>query len=387
MKRKIIISIALFILITSPLVVGPVRAQPEISSKSAILIDASTGEVLFEKNPDAILPPASITKVMTLILAGEALENGAIKLDEITIVSQNAKRIGGSQVYLEVGEKISVEDLIKSVAIFSANDAAVALAEYISGSEAKFVDLMNKRAKEIGMDNTTFKNPTGLSADGHVSTARDIALMSMEILKHPKVYQYLTIWEDWLRKDDLRRKFWLTNRNRLLKLYPDADGIKTGFTNDSLHCLTATAKRGDFRVISVVLGANSSDIRYQESAKLLDYGFNNFSSKELIKKGQVILENQWVSKGSAERVNIVAGSGISLLFRKGEDYEPQIEIKINDLAAPLSVEVPVGEIVLKHNGEIVGSSKLYPSENVAKGTIRNSFRRVINRWTALFYKK
>jgi D-alanyl-D-alanine carboxypeptidase (penicillin-binding protein 5/6) len=387
MKRKIIISIALFILITSSLIVSPVKAQPEISSKSAILIDASTGEVLFEKNPDAILPPASITKVMTLILAGEALEDGNIKIDEITTVSQNAKRIGGSQVYLEVGEKISVADLIKSVAIYSANDAAVALAEHISGTEAKFVDLMNKRAKEIGMDNTTFKNPTGLSVDGHVSTARDIALMSMEILKYPKVYQYLTIWEDWLRKDDLRRKFWLTNRNRLLKLYPDADGIKTGFTSDALHCLTATAKRGDFRVISVVLGANSSDIRYQESARLLDYGFNNFSSKELIKKGQIILENQWVSKGSVERVNIVAGGGISLLFRKGEDYEPQIEIKVNDLAAPLSVEVPVGEIVLKHNGERVGSSKLYPSENVAKGTIRNSFRRVINRWTALFYKK
>jgi D-alanyl-D-alanine carboxypeptidase (penicillin-binding protein 5/6) len=250
------------------------ESNAEVKAKSAVLMDVNTGTVLLQQNKDERLAPASVTKIMTLLLVFEALDSEKIKLTDMVTVSENAASMGGSQIFLEVGESMSVDDMIKSVVVASANDAAVALAEFVGGSESAFVKMMNDRAAELGMTNTNFENATGLDDDtkNHLTTAYDIALMSRELLKHDKITEYTTIWMDTVRNGE----FGLSNTNRLVRFYKGITGLKTGSTDKAGFCISASAKRDNLHLIAVIMGSESSSIRNAEAAKLLDYGFANY---------------------------------------------------------------------------------------------------------------
>ena len=252
------------------------------NAKSAILIEASTGEVLFEKNADEKLVPASMTKMMSMLLILEAIENGVLKWDQVITVSENASSMGGSQILLETGEKMTVKDLFKGVAIASGNDAVVALAEASYGSERVFVSHMNKRAKELGLKNTNFKNPHGLDTADHYSSARDMSLIAKALSKHEKVFEFTSVYEDYLRQNT-DRKFWLVNTNKLVRFYDGVDGLKTGFTDGAGYCITATAKKDGMRIIAVVMGEATSKIRNKEISEMLDYSFAQYKIEDLLK--------------------------------------------------------------------------------------------------------
>ena len=326
-------------------------AQPfNINAKSAVLIDWSTGEVLYEKNIHEQLPPASVTKIMTMLLAMEALDSGKITLADKVVVSERASRMGGTQLYIEPGEIKTVEELMKGIAIRSANDACVAMAEFISGSEEIFVQKMNERAKELGMVNTNFVNTNGLPTDGHVTTAYDIALMSRELLKHKDVTVWLTTWMDsvdvGVKKQSTQQ---LVNTNKLLRTYQGINGIKTGFTQEAMHCLSASATRGNNTFISVVLGAPSSDLRFSEAAKLLDYGFANFNTVEILTKKAGIADVP-VQKAKVQTIKGVPAEDVYVLVKKGQEESIEKEIIINKVSAPLKKGDVIGEVIVKQEG-------------------------------------
>ena len=280
MLRKAFVSITLCaVLLLSPFVGLKVNAlsADSISAPSAVLMESSTGKVLFEKNPHEQRPCASVTKIMTLLLVFEAVDSGKLSLDDGITASEHAAGMGGSDIWLEKGETMSADDMIKATVVVSANDAAVALAEHISGSEDAFVEKMNSRAKELGMNDTVFKNCNGLDEEGHITSAYDVALMSRELTKHEKIFDYTSIWLDNLRGG----KTQIVNTNKLLKTYNGITGLKTGTTNDAGCCMSATATRGDVSLISVVLGCKTGKERFADAAALLDYGFANVSVKEL----------------------------------------------------------------------------------------------------------
>ena len=247
---------------------------------SAIMIEASTGEILFQKNPNEKLAPASMTKMMSLLIIFEEIDKGNIKWDEMITASEHASSMGGSQIFLKVGEKMSVLDMIKGITIASGNDATVAMAERVSGTEESFVKRMNERAKELGLKNTNFVNSTGLDADNHYSSAYDMALIAKELVKHEKVLEFSSTYEDYLRKGTAN-PFWLVNTNRLVKFYPEIDGLKTGFTNSAKYCLTATAKKDGMRLITVVMNEPDTGKRSSDTKKMLDYGFNIYTVNEI----------------------------------------------------------------------------------------------------------
>ena len=276
MKKPLLVFLAVLMIATPAFAAAP--AMERLPLTSAILMEASTGTVLYEQNADVRLPPASVTKIMTLLLVMEAVENGRIGLEDKISCSAAAAAMGGSQIYLEVGEVFTVNELIKSVSIASANDAAVQLAEVVAGSEASFVSMMNDRARSLGMVDTTFKNCTGLDVEGHETTARDIAVMSRELMQHELITHYSTIWMDSIRNG----AFGLTNTNRLIRTYKGANGLKTGFTSKAMYCLSATAERDGMGMIAVVLGASNSNVRFESAARLLDYGFANYALSEVL---------------------------------------------------------------------------------------------------------
>ncbi|MGN0148794.1 MAG: D-alanyl-D-alanine carboxypeptidase family protein, partial [Clostridia bacterium] len=247
----------------------------DINAKSAVLMEASTGKVLYEYAPDEQLPIASVTKVMTMLLIMEEIDEGRMTLDDMVSVSENAMSYGGSTMFLETGEQLSVNDMLKGIAVASANDGCVAMAEHIAGSESSFVDMMNEKAAELGMSNTHFMNTNGLDEEGHYSSARDVAIMSRELIKHEKIFDYTTIWTDELRDG----KFQLANTNKLIRFYNGANGLKTGSTSQALCCLSATAKRDDMQLVGVVLGAPTSAERFASAKTLLDYGFSHYNVK------------------------------------------------------------------------------------------------------------
>src|SRR5690625_4697826 len=298
------------------------RDRARDGSKSAVLMEQDTGKLLMDKNIHEQLPPASMTKVMTLLLIMEELDKGNIKLNEKVRISENASSMGGSQVFLETGEEMSIENLIKSIAIASGNDASVAMAERISGSEEVFVEKMNKKVKELNLENTHFKNSSGLPAKNHYSTAYDMAVIARELLKYEYVTDYTSIYEDYLRKgtDD---EFWLVNTNRLVKFYPGVDGLKTGFTQEAKYCLTATATKNDMRLIAVVMGAESPKERNATITKLLDYGYAQYQHEKIYDLGEPITEMK-VLKGKSDQVPVVTNDPVSILARKGTDLS-QIE--------------------------------------------------------------
>ena len=323
---------------------GAVDLAP--NARSAILMDADTGTVIFEKNKAEKLPPASITKIMTMLLVMEALDAGKIKLDDPVTTSEYAASMGGSQIFLEVGETMAVRDMLKGIAMASGNDASVAMAEKIAGSEAAFVQMMNERAKELGMNNTHFVNVNGLPADDHYSTAEDIAIMSRELMKHEEITSFTSVYQDYLRKDS-EKPFWLVNTNKLVRFYSGADGLKTGYTSEAKFCLSATAKRDNFRVIAVVLGEPDTKTRNAEVTALFDYAFAQFQNHILIKDGDPIGTIR-VEKGQQPHIELKADHQYSVLLRKGESTNDiRYELTYDEnLKAPIAIGQRIGKIVV-----------------------------------------
>lgn len=361
--KKIISFLLVFVLTLAVMhvPVGAAEFTEEVTAKSAVLMDAATGKVLFEHNADEALPPASVTKVMTLLLVFEAIDSGALALTDMVTASETAASMGGTQIFLEPGEKMSVEDLIKSVVISSANDAACALAEHIAGSESAFVAKMNARARELGMNNTNFENTNGLddTTKNHVISARDIAVMSRELMKHEKIFDYTTVWMDTVRGGE----FGLSNTNRLLRTYSGCTGLKTGSTSKAKFCISATAKRGDLSLIAVVMGAPTRDERNALAAKMLDFGFANyavFTEKEA-PLAEIALT------GGVKNTLKIKKEGYSALLEKGEIAGIKAVTELPEsVAAPVKKGETVGTVTYKCGETVIGKANIVADEDGEK---------------------
>ncbi len=337
------------------------KAEMGLDCRSAILMEASTGEVLYEMNADEALPPASVTKVMTLLLVMEAIADGRLSLEDTVTASAHACSMGGSQIYLKEGEQMSVEDLLKSVIIASANDAALALAEHIAGSETAFVEMMNERAKQLGLKNTNFENTNGLddTVQNHVTSARDIAIMSRELIKHKKITEYSSIWMDSVRGGE----FGLTNTNRLIRFYKGATGLKTGSTSKAKFCITATAERDGLSLICVIMAAPTRDLRNAAAASLLDWGFANYA---VYKNAVSELAAPRVLGGVKSSCAVECGE-FSCVVKKSDLSSVSFEIELEEtLAAPIKKGERVGRVVYKMGGTELGASDIVASEEVEK---------------------
>ncbi|WP_068775339.1 D-alanyl-D-alanine carboxypeptidase family protein [Paenibacillus sp. FJAT-26967] len=345
------------------------------SALSAVLMDADSGTIISNKNMDAKLPPASITKVMTMLLIVEAVDAGKIKMTDKVSTSEYAASMGGSQIFLEPGEEMSVEEMLKGIAMASGNDASVAMAEKIAGSEENFVAMMNERAKELGMVNTHFVNCNGLPAENHYSTARDIAIMSRELLKHSEITKFTGSYQDYLRKDSAK-PFWLVNTNKLVRFYTGADGLKTGYTGEAKFCLSATAARDGFRVIAVVMGEPNTKTRNAEVAKLFDYAFAQYTNFPIFKAGDALGELK-VSKGSLSTVPLTASRSYSILLKKGETKEGiRHELQLRqDLMPPIARGQTIGKVVVYKNDAVLTEYPVESPVDVAKAGWWTLFKR------------
>jgi len=338
------------------------------NATSAIMIEASTGEIIWQKNVNEKRAPASMTKMMSMLLIMEALENETLTLEEEVTASANASSMGGSQIFLKAGEKMTVEDLLKGIAIGSGNDATVAMAERLAGTEEAFVRLMNARAKELGLNNTNFKNSTGLDAENHYSTAHDMAMIAKELVKHEKILGFTGTYEEYLRKDT-DSPFWLVNTNKLVRFYTGADGLKTGFTTEAGYCLTATAKKDDMRLITVVMNEPTSQIRNSETTAMLDYGFNMYDI-DLIFDTNTILTKQEVELGSSEEVELVPMEEVKILNDKSkEERNVTYEVEVESIKAPVEVGDIVGKINVIENNKIINTIDVTVKNDVAKASI------------------
>lgn len=351
-----------------------------LESTSAILIEQSTGQVLYSHNIHEQLRPASVTKVMSILLIMEALDNGKISLTDNVPCSETASSMGGSQIWLDPRESLTVDEMLKAICVASANDCVVAMAEFIAGSEEAFVQMMNDKAKILGMNDTTFKNCHGLDEDGHVTSSYDIALMSRELLnKHPTVTNYTTIWIDSLRDG----KSQLANTNKLIKTYKGATGLKTGSTGLALYNLSASATRDNLSLIAVIMKAPSTKVRFAEAQKLLDYGFNNFSFKQFGKKGDLVKTIN-VEKGIKTIVDVVYEQDIGVLLEKGKDKNIEQKITIDEkISAPIEANQKVGELIFSLDGENIAFVNLVAKDSVPKINLFNMSKKVIYGWIDL----
>ncbi len=345
------------------------------NSKSAVLMEMSTGKVLYEKNSHEKLPPASMTKVMSMLLVMEAIDNGTLKLSDEVQISDNAASMGGSQVFLEAGETYSVEELLKGVAIASGNDAVVALAEKVSGSVDSFVEKMNQRASELGMKDTVYKNPHGLDAEGHITTAHDMSIVARELLKHEKILEYTSVYEYYMKKPD-NTTTWLVNTNKLVRFYNGVDGLKTGFTSEAKYCLTATGKKNDMRLITVVMGAETSELRSSDTVKMLNYGFNGYKLNVLMEKGKILKEIN-VKKGVKEKVGLtLIADATDLLKNDNAKKEYTYDIKIDSLEAPLNKGEKVGTVkIIDQEGTLIKEADVTVTENIKKAGFLDYFKK------------
>lgn len=364
MKKMLIF---IFFLLLFPLTIN---AEEDLApnAKSAIMIESSTGEILFQKNANEKLPPASMTKMMSLLLIFEEIDKGNIKWDEMITASEHASSMGGSQIFLKVGEKMSVEDLIKGITIASGNDATVAMAERVSGSEESFVKKMNDKARSLGLEDTNFINATGLDADNHYSSAHDMSVIAKELIKHEKVLDFSSTYEDYLRKDTAN-PFWLVNTNRLVKYYPEIDGLKTGFTSGAGYCLTATAEKEGMRLITVVMNEEDTGKRSSDTKKMLDYGFNMYMTQNIIDEKTSIIKEK-VELGKVLNVEIVPKRTITILSKK-TDGKRNISYKanLNILVAPLKKGEKVGTIDILEDNKVISSVDATVKENIEKANI------------------
>lgn len=336
------------------------------NATAGVLMDATTGEIIFEKNKDEQVAVASMTKMVAQIIILETIEKGKIKWTDTVTASANASGMGGSQIYLTTGEEMSVEDMMKGISMASANDATVAMAEFIAGSELEFVDMMNEKVKELGLKNTYFKNCTGLDEEGHYSSAYDMAIIARELLKHDKILEFSSVYEDYLR-EDTDNKFWLVNTNRLVRFYEGADGLKTGHTDAAKYCLAATAKRDDLRLIAIVLGEDNSQTRNSETMSLLDYGFNNYKI-EILKTTDDIVKEISLDKATSSKISLVPLNDIAILSKKSVDNKKYTyDIKITNNNLPLKKGDEVGKIIVKDSdNNKIKKEGLTVTENVDK---------------------
>lgn len=345
------------------------------SARSAILMDAGTGTIIYEKNSHEKLPPASITKIMTMLLTMEALDEGRLQLTDKVRTSEYAASMGGSQIFLEPGEEMTVDEMLKGIAMASGNDASVAMAEKIAGSESAFVDLMNKRAEELGLKNTHFANCNGLPAANHYSSAYDIAVISRELLKHDQIIKYTGSYQDYLRKDSTK-PFWLVNTNKLVRFYTGADGLKTGYTAEAKFCLSATAERDGLRAVAVVLGEPNTKTRNSEVSGMFDYLFSQYKVHTIHKEGDAIGTVK-IEKGVKSELPITAKETYSVLLKKGVTQEG---IR-HELVLPESVKAPVaegqsvGKLVVYQGTEVIKEYELKAGEAVAKAGWWKLFKR------------
>lgn len=350
----------------------------EIKSPSAILADSATGTILYEKNSHEKRPMASVTKIMTMLLAMEAIDSGKMSYDDMITGSAYAKSMGGSTIFLEEGEQLTVRDILKGIAVSSGNDAAVAMAEHISGSEKAFVAKMNERAAQLGMTNTNFINCNGLDADDHYSSSYDIMLMSRELMKHPDIHTFTTIWMDSLRDG----KFTLSNTNKLVRFYEGATGLKTGSTSNALFCVSATAKRDDLHLIAVVMGAPTSKERNSDASSLLNYGFANYSIKKVTEEGEVVM-NHPVSKGVKAETALTAKAPFGVLVKKGENPDVSKNVVFtSDFTAPITKDDVAGVVEYYRNGEKIGEGEIVFSEDIEKCGFFDVFTGMFRYWAS-----
>lgn len=344
----------------------------EIKAKSAVLLEPNTGKILYEQNADEQLPPASITKIMSLLLVMEALDRGDFDLETVVNASEHACSMGGSQIWLEPGEGMTVHDLLKATVIASANDACVALGELVAGSEEGFVELMNKKAKELGMNSTTFKNCTGLDAEGHITTANDVAIMSGELIKHDLIKDYSTVWMDSLRDG----KSELVNTNKLVRFYKGTTGLKTGTTSVAKYCLSATAERDGLSLVAVVMAGETSTDRFEGAKKLLDFGFANFAFSQI---GAELKETEIpILKGEKKTLRIETKEEISLLAQKSAKNDIKRETKWNkNITAPVKKGQTVGYVNIYNGNENIGKIPIKAAENIRKRTFTLSFGKIL----------
>ena len=368
-------------ILTSSEVSTEVTENPlNLECGSAILIEQKTGQILYSHNIHEQLRPASVTKVMSILLIMEAISNQKISLTDMVPCSENASSMGGSQIWLDPRETLSVDDMLKAICVNSANDCVVAMAEFIAGSEEAFVQMMNDKTKELGMNDTCFKNCHGLDEDGHVTSSYDIALMSRELLnKYPDVTRYTTIWMDTLRDG----KSQLSNTNKLIKNYKGATGLKTGSTSLALYNLSASATRDDLSLIAVIMKASSTKVRFSEAQKLLDYGFGKFTFKSFGNKGDVVKTID-IKKGSKKQIDIVLENDSGALIEKGKDTNISQEIVLNEnISAPILAGQKLGEAKFVLDGNVIASVNLVANSDVDKLGLFNMCKNVIYRWIDL----
>lgn len=372
MKKIVFILISLFSFI---FIKNVSAVEMDISAKSAILVDFNTGKVLYSKNENEPLAMASMTKVMSMILIMEKIDDGSLKYDDIVEISTESSSMGGSQIFLNPGDKYKVIDLLKGVAMASANDAVVALAEKTYGSKEHFIEAMNKKAESLGLKNTHFVNVHGLDEEGHYSSAYDMSVMARELLKHEKILDFTRVYEEYLTKPD-GSQIWLVNTNKLVRFYDGVDGLKTGFTQNAGYCLTATGKKNNLRLISVVMGEESIEKRSSDTVKLLNYGFNTFKVN-LIKNKSEILGKVNVQKGKKENVDVVLVNDlIELLNASDKPSNYKFKILVDKITAPVKKGDVIGKVkVLNDNGVLISQVDITVNENVLKANLWDLFKR------------
>lgn len=382
MKRFITFCIMLCVLATTFCARMPILSyadEIDLTSKSACLVDYESGEILYEKNSEEHLPIASMVKMMTILLTLEELDNQSLTLDTMITTTENASSMGGSQVFIDPYVEYSCEDLLKSVIISSANDASVALAEHISGSEKSFVNRMNEKAKELGMDNTNYSNCTGLPAPEQYSCAKDCAIVLKEVSEHEIYHKFSTIWMDELTHPS-GRVTGLVNTNRLIKYYDGCDGGKTGSTNEAGCCLSASAKRNNMRLISVIIGASNSQTRFNECSKLFNYGFANYENKTILDMTTPIL-NLPVNKGKMDNVDIYASENFSVVNKKGAKAEFDVVYENpKTIKAPTKNGDIIGKAIISKDGQVVKEIKLIVKNDIEKLSLKDCIGRVIEEW-------
>ncbi len=365
----------LLLILISPMMVK----ADELASNagSAILIENSTGKILYENKANEKMAPASMTKIMTMLLIMEAIDNGSLTIDDTVIISNNASKMGGSQVFLEPNTEMKVNELIKSIAIASANDAAVAMAEKVGGTLENFVKMMNDKCKTLGCKNTNFVNVHGLDDENHYSSAYDMSLMARELLKHELILSYTSIYEEYLKKPD-GSSTWLVNTNKLIRYYNGLDGLKTGYTKKAGYCLTATAKRNDMRLISVLMNEPTSQIRNSETVDLLNYGFTNYKLKVIVEKNKELGEIE-VLNGKKEKVKIKLKEDATNLEQINDEKKYTYNIKVDKIKAPVKVGDTVGYLEVIQDGTIINNMDITVKEDVPKANIFNLYKRFLKK--------
>lgn len=382
MKRLLCLILAVLLFPQAAAVAGPLEEEApyKFETPSYLLMEASTGQVIFEHNADERRPVASVIKLMTILLVLEALEAGTVSLNDMVTVSQYAAGMGGSQVFLDAGSKYKLEELLKSMIVASANDAAVALAEHIGGSESNFSERMNARAAELGLTNTHYVNSTGLPVSGQYTTARDVATLSREVGKHPQYFNYSTIWMDTITHKDGRVTD-LTNTNRLIRFYDACDGFKTGSTDEARYCISATAQQDGMRLIAVLLGTSASQTRFNEARQMLEYGFSTYKLLTICDVGDSLGMQVAVERGGSDTVDAVAGEKMTLLIRRGEESSLSLEVALKDsVFAPIERGDILGEVRVLKNGERIATLPAVAGQNVGLPGYLEALLKILNQW-------